>query len=83
MEDKYGGKEHMNNEAVQLALEATDYYAEYDVDGTVKKPIAKKAFGKSRYREDVFELNHSTVWGSWWNKTLGWGFACCHATSRT
>ena len=82
LEDRYGGKEHLNNHAIQLALEATDYYAEYDVDGTVKKPIAKKEFGQSRYQEDVIELNHQSVWGSWWNKTLGWGYACCHATTR-
>jgi len=27
-------------------------------------------------------LNHTSVWGSWWNKTLGWGYECCHSSVR-
>ena len=32
----------MNDKAAQLALEATDYYAEYDVDGTIKKQLQSR-----------------------------------------
>jgi pre-mRNA-processing factor SLU7 len=35
--------------------------------------------GKSKYEEDVLINNHISVWGSWWNETLGWGYACCHS----
>ena len=52
------------------------------MDGTVKRTVKSSEFGKSKWKEDVFPLNHSSVWGSWWNKTLGWGYACCHATTQ-
>lgn len=35
----------------------------------------------SRYKEDVFPGNHSSVWGSWWHAGR-WGYRCCHATAR-
>ena len=79
--EKYGGKNYLKNKSAQLAIEATDYYVEYDVDGSIKRTLKSSEFGKSKYKEDVFPLNHSSVWGSWWNKTLGWGYACCHATT--
>ena len=25
---------------------------------------------------------HSFIWGSWWNKELGWGYKCCHGVSK-
>lgn len=25
---------------------------------------------------------HKHVWGSWWNKELGWGYKCCYGTNR-
>lgn len=37
---------------------------------------------KSRYEENVLINDHLTVWGSWYNKLLGWGYACCHATTK-
>jgi len=30
----------------------------------------------------VLNGNHTTVWGSWWNKELGWGYACCHSNEK-
>ena len=42
---------------------------------------AKKVV-KSRYEEDVFINDHLSVWGSWYSKYLGWGFACCYATDK-
>lgn len=43
---------------------------------------AKTQAGKSRYEEDVYPNDHYSVWGSWWNPELGWGFACCWSTDR-
>ena len=34
---------------------------------------------KSKYEEDVFINDHTSVWGSWFNKHLGWGYHCCHS----
>ena len=34
---------------------------------------------KSKYEEDVYPGNHTSVWGSWYNREEGkWGYACCH-----
>ena len=37
---------------------------------------------KSRYEEDVYINDHTSVWGSWYNKYLGWGYACCHSSDK-
>ena len=34
------------------------------------------ALPKSKYEEDVYISNHTTVWGSWW-KDHQWGYKCC------
>ena len=26
--------------------------------------------------------DHSSVWGSWYNPTLGWGYQCCYGTDK-
>lgn len=36
---------------------------------------------KSKYEEDVFVYNHTSVWGSWW-KDHQWGYKCCQQTIR-
>ena len=28
------------------------------------------------------KLKHKFIWGSWWNKALGWGYKCCYVTNR-
>ena len=33
---------------------------------------------KSRYAEDVYPGNHSSVWGSYWDAGR-WGYKCCHS----
>merc|ERR1711902_465261 len=33
---------------------------------------------KSRYTEDVFPGNHTSVWGSYWDAGR-WGYKCCHS----
>ena len=37
---------------------------------------------RSRYEEDVFVNDHLAVWGSWYNKYLGWGDGCCHNNEK-
>ena len=41
----------------------------------------EKAVPKSKYEEDVFMNNHTTVWGSWW-KDHQWGYKCCKQFTR-
>ena len=39
-----------------------------------------QAVAKSKYEEDVFPGNHTSVWGSYFDKrSMRWGFSCCHS----
>lgn len=33
---------------------------------------------RSKYEEDIYPNNHSSVWGSYWHAGQ-WGFRCCHS----
>jgi pre-mRNA-processing factor SLU7 len=72
--DKYGNAAEKPDEQV-LALRATEAYVEYDAAGRVIKGQEVKAH--SKYEEDVYIHNHTSVWGSWYNDGT-WGYACCH-----
>ena len=37
-----------------------------------------KAAANSKYSENIFINNHTSVWGSWW-ANFEWGYACCHS----
>jgi pre-mRNA-processing factor SLU7 len=37
---------------------------------------------RSKYEEDVMVNDHLAVWGSWYNKYLGWGYSCCYSTQK-
>ncbi|KAI3928824.1 hypothetical protein MKW98_024425 [Papaver atlanticum] len=36
--------------------------------------------GGSKYKEDIYTGNHTTVWGSWWKNQ--WGYKCCQQVTR-
>jgi len=38
--------------------------------------MGEKEIIRSRYEEDVYLNNHTSVWGSYW-EAGAWGFACC------
>ncbi|XP_012938333.1 pre-mRNA-splicing factor SLU7, partial [Aplysia californica] len=75
--DKYGGQEYLEAPPKQLLLAQTEDYVEYSRTGAVIKG-QERAQIKSRYEEDVYPNNHTSVWGSYW-KDGRWGFACCHS----
>lgn len=91
---KYGGEEYLNTKRPRELEEApVEGYTEYTADGDVKKQKTKQETGKtkeskldedkdifaiSKYQEDVFPGNHSSVWGSYWKEDK-WGFECCHS----
>lgn len=62
-----------------LLLGQTEAYVEYDRTGRVIKGQEVKK--RSRYEEDVFINNHTSVWGSWWQDGT-WGYGCCHSTVK-
>lgn len=76
--DKYGGIEHIEHAPPrELLLAQTESYTEYSRAGTVIKG-QEKATVRSRYEEDVYFNNHTSVWGSYWTKG-SWGYKCCHS----
>ncbi|CAN0202954.1 unnamed protein product, partial [Discosporangium mesarthrocarpum] len=77
--DTYGGAEHLAKPDGRLLKGQSEIYVEYDHTGRVVKG-APKAVAKSKYEEDIFPSNHTSVWGSYFEKrSLRWGFACCHS----
>ena len=76
--DKYGSAAQAPTEDM-LALKATEAYVEYDAAGRVIRGQEVKA--RSRYEEDIYSGNHTSVWGSWW-KDGDWGYSCCHQTVK-
>jgi pre-mRNA-processing factor SLU7 len=78
--EKYGGEEHLESLPKELILAQTEHYAEYSRYGTVVK-TQEKASAKSKYVEDEFVNNHSSVWGSFF-KEGKWGFKCCGSLDR-
>ena len=73
--EKYGDASSGKALPDGLALGQTEQYVEYDRAGRLIKGV-EKAAAKSRYEEDVFLQNHTTVWGSFWEAGR-WGYACC------
>ncbi|KAL2172576.1 hypothetical protein VTG60DRAFT_4695 [Thermothelomyces hinnuleus] len=63
-------------DALKAAITESETFVEYDEAGLIKGAPRKEA--KSKYPEDVFINNHTSVWGSWWSD-FKWGYACCHS----
>ena len=77
--DKYGDQPIQPGPSSDMALTESDRYVEYDERGLIKG--APKLKARSKYVEDVWPNNHTSVWGSWWSD-FRWGYACCHSTVR-
>ncbi len=78
--EKYGNAAAAPSEDAK-ALQGTEAYVEYDAHGRVIRGHETKV--RSRYEEDVYPGNHTSVWGSWYSPQGEWGFACCHLTTRS
>ena len=77
--EKYGGGDGDNAAAKALqaaAVTESETFVEYDESGAING--LPKAAAKSKYAEDVYPGNHTSVWGSWWSD-FKWGYACCHS----
>lgn len=74
--DKYGGAEHLQVPPKELIFAQTEDYVEYSRHGVILKGTEKPVV-RSKYEEDVFINNHTSVWGSYWNDGC-WGYKCCH-----
>lgn len=75
--EKYGGKEHLDAPPPELLLSQTENYVEYSRHGKIIKG-AEKQVVRSKYDEDIYHGNHTSVWGSYWRDGM-WGYSCCHS----
>uniref|UniRef100_A0AAG5DUC1 Pre-mRNA-splicing factor SLU7 n=1 Tax=Anopheles atroparvus TaxID=41427 RepID=A0AAG5DUC1_ANOAO len=75
--EQYGGEEHLAVPPKALLLAQTENYVEYSRQGKIIKGQDKPII-RSRYEEDVYINNHTTVWGSLW-KNGCWGYKCCES----
>ncbi|GBG91669.1 hypothetical protein CBR_g52748 [Chara braunii] len=79
--ERYGNAADNDRLPDALLLGQTERCTEYDRAGRVIKG-QDKSIPKSKYEEDVLINNHTTVWGSWWCPSKGWGYKCCKQTYR-
>lgn len=81
LREKYGDEAVSTMPAAlqSMAVTESEQFVEYDEHGLVKG--APRAVAKSKYAEDVFLNNHTSVWGSWW-ANFQWGYECCHSTIK-
>lgn len=80
--DKYGDASTStpaNVKRVVQPVTSSERYVEYDESGGIRGAIKQAA--RSKYAEDVYTNNHTSVWGSWW-RDFQWGYACCHSTVK-
>lgn len=75
--EQYGGEEHLQAPPKALLIAQTEDYVEYSRYGKVVKG-QEKSIARSKYEEDVFPNNHTSVWGSYWHNGA-WGYRCCHS----
>ncbi|XP_021770183.1 pre-mRNA-splicing factor SLU7-like [Chenopodium quinoa] len=78
--EKYGNAATEEEIPRELLLGQSDRQVEYDRAGRIIKG-QEMAVPKSKYEEDVYANNHTTVWGSWWSD-FQWGYKCCKQTIR-
>ncbi|KAF7804640.1 pre-mRNA-splicing factor SLU7-A [Senna tora] len=78
--EKYGNAANEDKLPRELLLGQSEGQVEYDRAGRIIKG-QEAALPKSKYEEDVYVNNHTTVWGSWW-KDHQWGYKCCKQTIR-
>ncbi|KAE9417214.1 hypothetical protein Angca_004179, partial [Angiostrongylus cantonensis] len=77
---KYGGEEYLESAPKELLFAQTEQYVEYSRKGKVLKG-AERAHVLSRYEEDVYPMNHKSIFGSYWKNGM-WGYRCCHSMVR-
>lgn len=67
----------------RLKLGQTEAFMQYTRDGRLAKGSQPTATARTKYEEDVYVNNHTSVWGSYYNRAMAaWGYACCHSLLR-
>ncbi|KAI9193835.1 hypothetical protein LWI28_000596 [Acer negundo] len=78
--EKYGNAATEEEMPRELLLGQSERQVEYDRAGRVIKGL-EMSIPKSKYEEDIYINNHTSVWGSWW-KDHQWGYKCCQQTIK-
>ncbi|GMN48980.1 hypothetical protein TIFTF001_018142 [Ficus carica] len=78
--EKYGNAATEEEIPRELLLGQTEREVEYDRAGRIVKG-QEMALPRSKYEEDAFINNHTSVWGSYW-KDHQWGYKCCKQVLR-
>mmetsp|Transcript_6709 Transcript_6709/g.11212 ORF Transcript_6709/g.11212 Transcript_6709/m.11212 type:complete len:613 (+) Transcript_6709:52-1890(+) len=79
---KYGDSNTNKQMDPRLKLGQTEAYLEYNREGRLVKGVPT-AVVRTKYEEDVFTHNHTSVWGSYYNRARAvWGYACCHSSLK-
>lgn len=73
--EKYGGQEHLERPK-ELGVQPLTQEQVASRGGDLGKIKPAGAGVRSRYPEDVYPGNHSSVWGSYWQDHK-WGYKCC------
>ncbi|KAK2064955.1 pre-mRNA-splicing factor SLU7 [Colletotrichum caudatum] len=80
LKEMYGdNSQYAMPEEMKNLITESEKYVEYDESGLIKG--APKVIAKSKYPEDVYIHNHTSVWGSWWSN-FKWGYECCHSVVK-
>ncbi|KAK1983379.1 pre-mRNA-splicing factor SLU7 [Colletotrichum cereale] len=80
LKEMYGdNSQYTMPEEMKNLITESEKYVEYDESGLIKG--APKVIAKSKYPEDVYIHNHTSVWGSWWSN-FQWGYECCHSVVK-
>ncbi|KAH0435611.1 hypothetical protein IEQ34_026560 [Dendrobium chrysotoxum] len=77
---KYGNAASEEALPRELLLGQSEREVEYDRAGRIIKG-QEVVLPRSKYEEDTYANNHTSVWGSWW-KDHQWGYKCCKQLIR-
>ena len=70
--ERYGGEEHL----IERPKELNELPIEHVEEAKTKQENTNTT--NSKYEEDVYPGNHTSVWGSYWHN-FKWGYDCCHS----
>lgn len=73
LEEKYGKQDHVRTRPKEFVPVVTTKKV------TETRAKNKDGIALSRYDEDIHPGNHTSIWGSYYDKKQGkWGYGCCH-----
>lgn len=88
--ERYGGSEHFDSVPKELLTGQSEQYTEYTPTGQPMRPSQRllqnggsNGTKEGEKKEELFDGNHKTPFGSWTEATSGKeGYECCHSTVK-